>query len=82
MLSVLVIADCTPDMELSKMDEKLLHLLAWQRLQQLLPPSSPTTARASTPTMFGKKSLLNGLMTPGLISILPLLVLVFFIFMA
>lgn len=64
-------ADCTPDMELSKMDEKLLHLLAWQRLQQLLPPSSPTTARASTPTMFGKKSLLNGLMTPGSSEVRP-----------
>lgn len=44
------------DMELSKLDEKLVQILAWQRLQQLLPskPNSPQTPN--------KKGVLNGLL--------------------
>lgn len=43
------------DIELSKLDEKLLRILAWQRLQQLVPkcPLSP------------KKGMLTELLTPA-----------------
>lgn len=53
------------DLDLSKMDEKLLQLLAWQRLQQLLPPASSTNGDSTSPTVPGRKGLLNGLLTPG-----------------
>nr|KAG5713321.1 hypothetical protein BaRGS_007848 [Batillaria attramentaria] len=58
-------SDGVPDLDLSKMDEKLLQLLAWQRLQQLLPPASPTGGGTTSPTTSGRKGLLNGLLTPG-----------------
>lgn len=58
-------SDGVPDLDLSKMDEKLLQLLAWQRLQQLLPPASPAGGGAASPTTPGRKGLLNGLLTPG-----------------
>lgn len=49
----------TADLELSKLDEKLIQILAWQRLQQLMP--SKTAADGQ------KKGTLNGLLTsPGL----------------
>ena len=45
------------DIELSKLDEKLLRILAWQRLQQLIPkcptstsPKKNTVSDTSTPT--------------------------------
>lgn len=39
------------DTELSKLDERLVHLLAYQRLQQLLPNSaSPSTSPSSQST--------------------------------
>ena len=47
-----------PDLELSKLDEKLIQILAWQRLQQLMPSKSATEGQ--------KKATLNGLLTtPG-----------------
>ena len=53
------------DVDMTKLDEKLLQLLAWQRLQQLLPPSSSPMAPSTSPASAGKKGLLNGLLTPG-----------------
>lgn len=44
------------DMELSKLDEKLIQILAWQRLQQLLP------SKANSPQTPNKKGVLNGLL--------------------
>ncbi|KAK7087616.1 PHD finger protein 12-like [Littorina saxatilis] len=58
-------ADGALDIDVSKLDDKLLQLLAWQRLQQLLPPSSPHGSSSSSPHGSGKKGLLNGLLTPG-----------------
>ncbi|XP_076452960.1 PHD finger protein 12-like [Babylonia areolata] len=58
-------AESVPDMDLSKVDETLLHLLAWQRLQQLLPTSTSASSSSSSPSTAGKKGLLNGLLTPG-----------------
>lgn len=43
-------------MELSKLDEKLIQILAWQRLQQLLP------SKANSPQTPNKKGVLNGLL--------------------
>lgn len=49
----------TADLELSKLDEKLIQILAWQRLQQLMPSKTATEGQ--------KKATLNGLLTsPGL----------------
>ena len=46
------------DLELSKLDEKLIQILAWQRLQQLMPSKSASEGQ--------KKATLNGLLTtPG-----------------
>ncbi|KAL8571389.1 hypothetical protein ACOMHN_046564 [Nucella lapillus] len=56
-------AEGVPDFDLSKMDETLLHLLAWQRLQQLLPASS--SSGSTSPGSASKKGLLNGLLAPG-----------------
>ncbi|XP_061166632.1 PHD finger protein 12-like [Saccostrea echinata] len=46
----------TGDIELSKLDEKLIQILAWQRLQQLLP------SKSSSPQTPNKKGVLNGLL--------------------
>lgn len=43
------------EIELSKLDEKLIQILAWQRLQQLLPNKQSVT------TTVTKKGVLNGL---------------------
>ncbi|KAK3587148.1 hypothetical protein CHS0354_006790 [Potamilus streckersoni] len=52
----------TADTELSKLDEKLIHILAWQRLQQLMPKTAGDTTAP-------RKGMLNGLLTsPGLTS--------------
>ena len=46
------------DLELSKLDEKLIQILAWQRLQQLMPSKTATEGQ--------RKATLNGLLTtPG-----------------
>ncbi|XP_064650463.1 PHD finger protein 12-like [Lineus longissimus] len=47
------------DVELSKLDERLIQILAWQRLQQLLPQKNTTTSSS------GKKGTLNGLLSPA-----------------
>lgn len=57
-------AENGPDFDMGKVDETLLQLLAWQRLQQLLPASS-STGSSSSPGSGSKKGLLNGLLTPG-----------------
>ncbi|XP_048745110.2 PHD finger protein 12-like [Ostrea edulis] len=44
------------DIELSKLDEKLIQILAWQRLQQLLP------SKSNSPQTPNKKGVLNGLL--------------------
>ena len=44
------------DVELSKLDERLIQILAWQRLQQLVPAKG---------TSLGKKGTLNGLLSPA-----------------
>lgn len=48
--------DGVGDVELSKLDERLVRILAWQRLQQLLPPKNCTTP--------GKRGV-NGVVVPG-----------------
>lgn len=45
------------EVELSKLDQKLVQILAWQRLQQLLPQQQTSTATTE------KKSILNGLLS-------------------
>lgn len=35
------------EMELSNLDEELVKLLAWQRIQQLFPPKAPSTPQGS-----------------------------------
>lgn len=35
------------EIELSKLDEELVKLLAWQRIQQLFPPKAPSTPQGS-----------------------------------
>ncbi|CAG2235914.1 PHD finger protein 12 [Mytilus edulis] len=47
--------DGSGEIELSKLDEKLIQILAWQRLQQLLPNKQSVT------TTVTKKGVLNGL---------------------
>lgn len=47
------------EVELSKLDQKLVQILAWQRLQQLLPQQQTTVTAATTE----KKSILNGLLS-------------------
>ncbi|XP_013380384.1 PHD finger protein 12 isoform X2 [Lingula anatina] len=44
--------DGNAELELSKLDERLVQILAWQRLQQLLPPKTS-----------GRKGMLNGLLS-------------------
>ncbi|XP_050409401.1 PHD finger protein 12 [Patella vulgata] len=48
--------DSNSEFELSKIDEKLVQILAWQRLQQLLAPKSP-------PQPLNKKGVLNNILT-------------------
>uniref|UniRef100_A0A2R5LGP3 PHD finger protein 12 n=1 Tax=Ornithodoros turicata TaxID=34597 RepID=A0A2R5LGP3_9ACAR len=50
--------DGVGDVELSKLDERLVKILAWQRLQQLLPAKNSS----ATP---GKRGI-NGVVTPGM----------------
>ncbi|XP_045172555.2 PHD finger protein 12-like [Mercenaria mercenaria] len=51
----------TADLELSKLDEKLIQILAWQRLQQLMPSKTGSESQRKN------SGSLNGLLTtPGL----------------
>ncbi|XP_052238468.1 PHD finger protein 12-like isoform X2 [Dreissena polymorpha] len=52
----------TADLELSKLDDKLIQILAWQRLQQLMPGKT-----SSTESERRRSGSINGLLTtPGL----------------
>ncbi|KAJ8312009.1 hypothetical protein KUTeg_009382 [Tegillarca granosa] len=50
--------DGSADVELGKLDEKLVQILAWQRLQQLLPNKQSNNSSSSS----NKKGVLNGLL--------------------
>ncbi|KAH3889612.1 hypothetical protein DPMN_013671 [Dreissena polymorpha] len=51
----------TSDLELSKLDDKLIQILAWQRLQQLMPGKT-----SSTESERRRSGSINGLLTtPG-----------------
>lgn len=49
------------DLELSKLDDKLIQILAWQRLQQLMPSKNSTDSQRKN------SGSINGLLTtPGM----------------
>lgn len=58
-ISIILIISFLDDVEFSKIDEQLTQILAWQRLQQLLPTKSTSTNATTTTNLSGTQSTTN-----------------------